>query len=125
MDIFIAVVVLALVVLAVKYYLDHKKPDVVVNPEPEAPYKVEPPVETPVETSVAPVVITPVVAAPVKPATPELKVVNGAKRSLAPKTPTQRVKKRLDVKPAINPVAKPAAKPKSPRKPKPTSTPTP
>jgi hypothetical protein len=118
MDIIIAVVVLALVVLAVKYYLDHKKPDVVADPEPEAPYKVEPPVE-------APVVITPVVAEPVKPATPELKVVNGAKRSLAPKTPTQRVKKRLDVKPAIKPVARPAAKPKSPRKPKPTSTPTP
>jgi hypothetical protein len=120
MDIIIAVVVLALVVLAVKYYLDHKKPDVVANPEPEAPYKVEPPVEAPVETSAAPVV-----TAPVKPATPELKVVNGAKRSLAPKTPAQRVKKRVDVKPAIKPVAKPTAKPKSPRKPKPTSTPTP
>jgi hypothetical protein len=114
MDIFITVVVLALVVLAVKYYLDHKKPDVVANPEPEAPYKVEPSVETPVETPPSPVVIE-----PVKPATPELKVVNGAKRSLSPKTPAQRVKKRLDVKPAI----KPEDKPKSPRKPKAKPTP--
>jgi hypothetical protein len=109
MDIFIAVVVLTLVVLAVKYYLDHKKPDVVANPEPEAPYKVEPPVEAPA---------VPVAVEPVKPITPELKVVTGAKRPLAPKTPAQRVKKRLDVKPSAS-----AAKPKSPRKPKAKPTP--
>jgi hypothetical protein len=118
MEIFITLVVLGVVVVAVKYYLDSKKSK--VSEEPAAPYKVEAPVVEPVavapavEQVVVPVAETVVVPVaeptswPAAPA-PELKVVTGdkkapVKRSTAPK--------------AKNP-AKPAApKPRAPKKPK-------
>ena len=111
MEIFITAVVLGVVVLAVRYYLEHTKSKV----EPEvAPYKVEPPVEVaPVAPPVVEPVAAPVVEAVVQPVVtvsapaPELKVVTGSAKKTQPKKSTAPRAKRPVV-----------AKPKAPKTPK-------
>lgn len=114
MEIFITVVVLAIVVLAIKYYLDHHRSKGVLVSEAsveEAPYKVEPPVELATAIDVAPELVAK--AAQAVPAAPELKVVSGAKKPAAKRSSAPKPKS------AAKPKAT-AAKPKKPAAPKPS-----
>ena len=118
MEIFITVVVLAIVVLAIKYLLDHQKSKstpVSEAPAEEAPYKVETPVELATAVDVSPELVAK--AAQTVSAAPELKVVTGAKKPAA-RSRVARAKKAAATKPAAKPVVAKPATPKKPRQPK-------
>lgn len=111
MEIFVIAVVLGLIVLAVKYYLDYKENKNTNKPEEQAPYKVEPPTEVYVDPLGAPYATSePVKTPPVSSATPELKVVSGTKKTTA--KPRSKSRTKTATTPATT-----SPKPKATRKP--------
>ena len=116
MEIFVTVVVLALVVLAVKYYLDHKQDKKIDKPEEQAPYKVEPPTEVYVDPLGAPYTASePVKTAPVQSSAPELKVVSGTKKTPSKPRSKPRTKTATTAPVSTSPKPRTDRKPAAPK----------
>ena len=116
MEIFVIAVVLALIVLAVKYYLDHKENKDTIKPEEQAPYKVEPPTSVYVDPLGSPYTVSePVKTTPVQSSTPELKVVSGTKKTSSKPRSKPRTKTVNTAPVSTSPKPKTTRKPAAPK----------